>query len=232
MAQYALDMLWKDGPDNAQYLLARASLEHAEVAISGGGGAPLLVLPYDAHLAPVVRTLPKTHELGGHLLTGGGGQLERIVTFEGDACRDATGARLTATRQCKIRKPDAAISFHTHPKSNRPSSADLRNAVLKHPVMGRRRTPGKRRLSLVVTPDGVWTYAPTPALLQRWRRLRNSAIQATMQDWSRQGRRLAPGDLVAYMQAEGMQLHYFPHAALAGKTLHVAADARATAGPA
>ena len=230
MAQYALDQLWQDGPESEQY---RRSLAHlGSASVQGGAAPPLLVLPYDTDLAPVVRTLPTTHELGGHLLTGGGGQLARIVTFEGDACRDAAGRRLTATRQCKIRKPDAAISFHTHPKSNRPSSADLRNAVLKHPALHRRRTPGKRLLSLVVTPDGVWTYAPKPHLLARWRRLRARDIQATMTEWSRHGRQRTPAALVAYMQEQGMELAYFPHAALRGKTLRVEASGRARADPA
>ena len=229
MAQYALDRLWEGGTDDEQFRKAAGLLGMDTIS---GGGQPLLVLPYDAHLAPVVRTLPATHELGGHLLTGGGGRLDRIVTFAGDACRDATGKRLTATRQCKIRKPDASISFHTHPKSNRPSSADLRNAVLKHPDFRRHKTPGKRRLSLVVTPEGVWTYAPKPALVQRWRRMRSPDIQAAMADWSRQGRRRAPAELVTYMQAQGMELAYFPHAALQGKTLRVDQAGRARADPA
>ncbi len=87
--------------------------------------------------------MPSTHEIGGHLLLGGGGDvIEKFRVYKGKPCRNEKGERFRNTH-CKIRKPDHALSFHTHPKSNRPSSSDLRNAVLKHPEMGRR---GRRRL--------------------------------------------------------------------------------------
>ena len=53
-----------------------------------------------------------------------------------------------------------------------------------------------------------------------------------MADWSRQGRSRAPAELVTYMQAQGMELAYFPHAALQGKTLRVDQAGRARADPA
>lgn len=184
----------------------------------------------------LLRTIdvPRTHEVGGHLLMGGGHRIDDVVTFAGDQCRTPAGERLSGAAQCKIHKPDAAISFHTHPQSNRPSSADMRNAVLKHPQLSKR---GKRLLSMVMTPKGLWWYTPTRALRAAWKaRLRQAGgkawVQQQMREWSRAGRRCIPGDpaaLCAYMQQQGLALHYlardaWPSPHDGATDLHIARD--------
>ena len=82
--------------------------------------------------------MPSTHEIGGHLLARDDGVVHSYRVYKGKPCRNEQGQRFK-NAQCKIQKPDHAYSFHTHPKSDRPSSADLRNAVLKHPELGRGR---------------------------------------------------------------------------------------------
>ena len=135
---------------------------------------------------------PKTHELGGHFRVDADGTLRDTVVFEGEQCRDKDGNRISGGAQCRIHKPDAEISFHTHPKSNRPSSADMRNAVLKHPAVSGR---GKRRLSLVLGPRGFWWYSPSPDMRRAWRaRLRRgdkSFVKSAMRQWSKTGNRYA-----------------------------------------
>lgn len=186
--------------------------------------APVLLRLPVARIRQLVAALPRTHEMGGHLQVGDDGVLHDVVTFEGAQCRDLGGARLSGAAQCRIHKPDAAISFHTHPRSNRPSSADLRNAVLKHPHMSRK---GRRRLSLVFTPRGLWWYVPSPTMRDTWKtqlQHNNKAfVKTRMRKWSRAGRRFIvtprgggagredPAGLCRYMAGQGMALHYLSH---------------------
>ena len=108
----------------------------------------------------IVGKMPTTHELGGHLLPNRAmDTITNTTYFEGAACRGEDGGRISKDVPCKIKKPDAAFSFHTHPKSNRPSSADIKNSVSKHPLVG----GGERMLSIVFTPTGIWQYHPSDA---------------------------------------------------------------------
>ena len=162
--------------------------------------------------------MPTTHEIGGHLLLGGGGQvIEQFRVYKGKPCRNEKGERFRNTH-CKIRKPDHALSFHTHPKSNRPSSSDLRNAVLKHPELGRR---GRRRLSVLFTPAGLWHYAPRPELRRRWagRGAADPAVVAQMRRWSALGRRLVDrGEdyrrFCRHLAADGMDIGFVHYSEL------------------
>jgi hypothetical protein len=161
--------------------------------------------------------MPSTHEIGGHLLAGGGGVIEQFRVYKGKPCRNEKGERFRNTH-CKIRKPDHALSFHTHPKSNRPSSSDLRNAVLKHPELGRR---GRRRLSVLFTPAGLWHYAPRAALRRRWagRGPGDPLVVAQMRRWSALGRRLVDrGEryrrYCRHLAADGMDVRFTPYGQL------------------
>ena len=162
--------------------------------------------------------MPSTHEIGGHLLAREDGVVHSYRVYKGKPCRNEKGQRFK-NAQCKIQKPDHAFSFHTHPKSDRPSSADLRNAVLKHPSLGR----GRRRVSVVFSPSGVWHYAPTLALLREWRgrRAADPLIARRMREWSRAGRRLVDRDrdfgaYCRHMRRQGVSLHFNPYRLLAG----------------
>ena len=162
---------------------------------------------------------PTTHELGGHFRMDERGHLVDIVRFEGSQCRDEHGNRLSGATQCRIHKPDAAVSFHTHPKSNRPSSADMRNAVLKHPALSHK---GKRRLSVILAPRGVWWYMPSPSMRAAWRAAlragRKGVVKDAMRLWSRTGNRLIrdehredPAEFSRFMRGQGMHIAYIPY---------------------
>ena len=184
----------------------------------------MLRLP-TAALHRLAADAPTTHELGGHFRMDAQGNLADTIMFEGQQCRDEHGNRLSGSAQCRIHKPDAPVSFHTHPKSNRPSSADMRNAVLKHPALSHK---GQRRLSIIIAPRGVWWYTPSPAMRAAWkaalRRGDKSLIKDAMRLWSRTGNRLIrnkdnedPHAFCAFMRDQGMHIHYIPYAQLPGQ---------------
>lgn len=181
----------------------------------------MLHLP-TATLHQLAAAAPTTHELGGHFRMDARGHLVDVVTFEGSQCRDQHGRRLSGAAQCRIHKPDAPVSFHTHPKSNRPSSADMRNAVLKHPALSH---AGRRRLSVILAPRGVWWYAPSAAMRAAWRAElragRKGMVKDAMRLWSRTGNRLIrdekredPAAFSRFMRGQGMHIAYIPYTAL------------------
>ena len=194
----------------------------------------MLLLP-TAVLHTLSEQAPSTHELGGHFRVDARGQLTDTVTFEGQQCRDAHGRRLSGAAQCRIHKPDAPVSFHTHPKSNRPSSADMRNAVLKHPALSQK---GQRRLSLIIAPRGVWWYTPSPAMRAAWKAALQKGDKRLVKDamrlWSRTGNRLIrsdkkedPAAFCAFMRRQGMHIQYIPYADLPRRgQLHIDANGR------
>eukprot|EP00937_MAST-01D_sp_MAST-1D-sp2_P004330 g4330.t1 len=183
----------------------------------------MLHLPVSV-IAEIREKMPSTHEIGGHLLAHEDGIVHSYRVYKGKPCRDENGKRFKNT-QCKIQKPDHALSFHTHPKSDRPSSADLRNAVLKHPALGR----GKRRMSVIFAPSGIWHYAPTAALLREWRGRRPSdpLILKRMRQWSLAGRRMVDrdrrfADYARLMRRHGLDLRFQPYSkVLAGGGLRL-----------
>ena len=156
-------------------------------------------------LRDIYNKMPRTHELGGHLvLEPGTNTVARVVYFRGEQCRSETGEKHT---ECKISKPDNKISFHTHPKSNVPSSSDMRNAVLKNPRVSKK---GKREISIVMTKKGVWVYRPTERLLRDWKRLSRTDIMAQTSSWSCAKRRIhSKRKFISYMKAEGMLVKYY-----------------------
>ena len=93
---------------------------------------------------------PSTHEVAGVLLVDAAGLAKDVkVTSNGGACRAKDGT-LIRGEKCTVHLPPAetgAFVFHTHPRSNRPSSLDLRTASLD-----------TTRTHLVVTPLGIWAY--------------------------------------------------------------------------
>ena len=193
------------------------------------------------HITPstvrqIFSILPPTHEIGGHISFNKAGDSKSIRWFEGAACRNANGARINGGDGCRIRKPDHAVSFHTHPKSNRPSSADLRNSICKHPRLRKvfaqpreqhLRRPadsqmhGRRQVSLVFTPKGVWSYRPTSALVSQWEDLAHSKSwqKQQMRKWSTKARKIysnpatanGPTEYAQYLMSVGFKARYVPY---------------------
>jgi hypothetical protein len=98
---------------------------------------------------------PATHELGGVFQLDVNGHVTQVQMSAGGKCRDAAGKLLEGVKNCSVLHKNGLAVWHTHPRANRPSSSDLRNAVLAYP---------KRRHNFVFTPNGVWAYRPTEAL--------------------------------------------------------------------
>jgi hypothetical protein len=178
---------------------------------------PSLYLPADV-LLPLMNAVPLTHEVGGKVRCAPSDAVGRswvatgFIKSRGKACRGPTGARLRKGVQCSIRKKDHPVSFHTHPKSNFPSSIDLRNSVFKNPDMKHYR--GKRLLSIVVTRHGVWCYAPTATMVKRWSGMTHNDdyVRERVKLWSAFKRRASSSipRFISYMESEGIRVQYTP----------------------
>ena len=114
----------------------------------------LVLTERDISMLRMIR--PRTHEIGGALVLNANGTIEDVRLAGGGACRDGKG-KLLPGKVCSVRHPTGPVVFHTHPRANRPSSTDLRNAAIA------------ANTHLVVTPLGVWIYKATPALAREWK---------------------------------------------------------------
>ena len=104
-------------------------------------------------LRRLVASVPKSREYGG-CLEFDDGDLVGVQTFRGPVCRDRrTGNLLEGGAPCGVTYPTREVTFHTHPRANRPSTADFLNAW---------RVP-MTRLHLVATEQGVWVFRSTSA---------------------------------------------------------------------
>lgn len=172
-----------------------------------------LHIPWKA-VALMRSRIPLTHELGGEVRIArtaipGRWAVVGMDAVEGSPCRDDHGAKLRKGTHCSIRKPDYPISFHTHPKSNAPSSADMRNSLFKHP--GMLRYHGKRRLSVIFTREGVWGYYPRKDFVTKWRRGKHTDpdMRKEVRRWSAFKRRYGVGAVfLRYMRSRGMAIAY------------------------
>jgi hypothetical protein len=92
----------------------------------------------------------------------------------GGKCRDDAGKLLEGVKNCSVLHGDGLAVWHTHPRANRPSSSDLRNAVLAYPT---------RRHNFVFTPNGVWAYRPTEALKSTMDALGAGGRRRLVKEW-------------------------------------------------
>lgn len=81
-------------------------------------------------------------------------RLSGMSATEGDEC---------SGEDCSVAPGADEVCAHTHPRGERVSSADLLVAVSRHPRFG-----GARRLSMVIAPKGLYSYAPSERLLGVW----------------------------------------------------------------
>ena len=98
---------------------------------------------------------PTTHEIGGTFEVDGDGNVVKVHIVEGEACRDPNGQLLG--KPCTVMHPTGPFVFHSHPLANRPSSTDLKIAIVSD-----------HRCNVIVSPSGLWMYAPTPELRRRY----------------------------------------------------------------
>ena len=179
-------------------------------------------MPWDI-VSSVRDRIPVTHELGGEVRTKAANHARNrtvtdIVFVEGPQCRNTDGVKLRKGAHCSIHKPDYPISFHTHPKSNAPSSTDIRNSIFKHPLMTGYH--GKRRLSIVFTHQGVWSYYPYPTSILQWKGARHtdSMVKKEVRRWSLYKRKYgADNGFVKYMQARGVHVTYEDYSSIQRK---------------
>lgn len=114
---------------------------------------------FKEQIEDIRKKIPKTHELGGTFLVKNGA-VAKMEINEGNHCRDHDGKLLEGVTCHVSHKIDTHI-FHTHPKANRPSSGDLRNAIVSHPHVHN---------NFIFTPVGIWWYKVTDQLKQRYGR--------------------------------------------------------------
>jgi len=67
---------------------------------------------------------------------------------------------------CKIQAANSVLGIHTHPIGERVSSADLIAAIRLHPETNKK---NKRRLSMVIAPNGVYIYKPTHHIIRLYK---------------------------------------------------------------
>ncbi len=153
-----------------------------------------------------------TRELGVSMDLGGEacGARATAVTFdEGELCPARRGG-------CRVRRcAFSDICAHTHPSTNRPSASDLRAALDAHPCAG---LGGKRRLSLVLAPRGVFAFVPSAKRVRAFAALSDQAKENVALQWARSGRedqsRTQRGDAgpwLAHVRGLGFDAAYLPY---------------------
>ena len=103
------------------------------------------------------RQIPTTHEIGG-VFTVEKGKVVNVKINTGQKCRDKNGILLKGVT-CHVNHEIGTHIFHTHPKANRPSSGDLKNAIISFPTV---------QNNFVFTPLGIWWYKVTPKLESKY----------------------------------------------------------------
>ena len=149
---------------------------------------------------------PRTHEIGGTLVVDGEtGAIQNMHLAGGDVCRDDKG-QLLPGKVCSVRHPTGPVVFHTHPRANRPSSTDLRNAA----VAG--------NTHLVVTPLGIWAYKATSELARAWQTWDSDRRRRAVLEWRFLGHRCQRetqhGDTTSmrtWMRRAGFSCEYVPY---------------------
>lgn len=166
----------------------------------------MVVLVLTARDVSMLRMLrPRTHEIGGALLVGPQGTIGDIRLSGGSACRDEKG-QLLPGKVCSVRHPTGPVVFHTHPRANRPSSTDLRNAARAG------------NTHLVVTPLGIWIYKATPELVRHWQQWDADRRRRAVLEWRflghRSQRETQNGDteeMRQWMSRSGFSSGYVPY---------------------
>ena len=161
--------------------------------------------------APIVETLrgmrPNTHEIGGTLELDP--ETKRVLTIrsvEGEACRDPNGVLLSG-KVCSVLHPSGPAVFHTHPRANRPSSTDLKIAIISDHLV-----------NLIVTGLGIWAYAPTAGLRQKYVGMSSDERRCLIKEYRFLGHMeqddTQQGDcsgMLRWMRKAGFQVTYMPY---------------------
>ena len=149
---------------------------------------------------------PNTHEIGGKFEVDQNGIVTNIITVEGEKCRDEHGV-LLKDKICQVVHPKGKIVFHTHPRANRPSSQDLRLALMQDHL-----------INIVVTPLGIWGYAPSPSLRQAYDIMSNDQKRCQIKEYRflghMQQKNTQQGnceEMLRWMRKAGFFVHYFPY---------------------
>lgn len=127
-----------------------------------------------AHLKKIKNARPLTHELGGLFTLSKDHIVQNVHFSRGNVCRDANGNLLKHVKNCSVTHRDGEYIFHTHPKSNRPSSGDLYNAVRGFP---------SRKKNFVFSPSGIWCYECTKELSQKIKQMTSDELRIQIKSW-------------------------------------------------
>lgn len=196
-----------------------ATLHDACAAMAGGAVVALdagaLGALYQLAARRAGRAATTTRELGASFDMDEepcGARVTTVRLDEGGLCPARRGG-------CRVKRcAYSAICAHTHPSTNRPSASDLRAALDAHPCAG---LGGKRRLSLVLAPKGVFVFAPSLKRVRAFAALNALTKENVAQHWARSGRedqsRTQRGDAGPWLQhvaGLGFQAAYLPYALL------------------
>ena len=186
--------------------LCRATGENSIVALDAAAlGAVYQLASRRAH-GTTTRELGVSMDISGDEC----GAPVKTVTFdEGELCPARRGG-------CRVRRcAFSDICAHTHPSTNRPSASDLRAALDAHPCAS---LGGKRRLSLVLAPKGVFAFVPSATRVRAFAALSDQAKENVALQWARSGRedqsRTQRGDAgpwLAHVRGLGFDAAYLPY---------------------
>ncbi len=151
---------------------------------------------------------PRTHKLGGTFDTNGDGVIVGAHVSGGGACRDAAG-KLLPGKICSVKHSSGPVTWHTHPRANRPSSSDLRNAVTG------------MNTHVIATPLGVWAYRASEELVRKWGSMSADERRRHKLDWRFMGHRHQKStqegrvdEFVAWAREVGFSIAHIPYADL------------------
>ena len=148
---------------------------------------------------------PTTHEIGGTFDLDDEGTVVGIHSVEGEACRDPNGQLLG--KPCTVLHPTGPYVFHTHPRANRPSSTDLKIAIVSD-----------HQCNVIVSPLGIWGYAPLPELRRKYRNMSEEERRCLIKEFRFLGHMQQEAtqnglviDMIEWMMREGFQVVYEPY---------------------
>ena len=168
------------------------------------------------HLKEIKNARPLTHELGGIFTIGKHHIVNDVQFSRGNVCRDAHGNLLSHVKNCSVTHKDGKYVFHTHPKSNRPSSGDLYNAIKGFPA---------RKKNFIFSPTGIWCYEATKQLSQKIRKMTSDELRIQIKSWRFMGHMYQHDtqhnncdEFIRFLHAEGFKCSFLPYSALERKS--------------
>ena len=171
----------------------------------------------------IAQKRPMTHEIGGLMFFDSNGTYRSTQLVGGGKCRGKDGAHIV---QCSVQIPEGQVHWQTHPKGNRPSSTDLRNALVFDARSG-----GVRKTNLMFSPHGVWVFRPAQRLVEEFKQLSPAQCLRRVKVWKFLGHYFQPD--LQKMQVEefqqrlrdhGFENRFYPYASFSTDNFQLAIE--------